>query len=600
MLKHLPCQPKRVNKFVYRFALHVGKGCPQSVYNLHTGRFMSSETLSPTATEKPEIPRRKSGLLAIAGAVLSGVLLTLCFPPWNMQSVVWVALVPLFCAVWLQEGAIPARKALLLGYACGLVHFWSVFYWLWHVTPLGWFLLAFYLALFPAVWTWFAACICKPGKAFPLPQNTLEQRLHIQPPESIWMRSGPNLRAGLLAAAGWVALEWLRGWLFTGFGWNGLGVAMHDNVAFLQLASLTGVGGLSFLAVLASATAVFTVRRLWMELGRAVLRPHYDFNLAVALIVIAFSYGVHRVQRTLPSIPLRVALVQADIPQNEKWNDAYETDILQTYKDLTLTVAASGPQLIVWPEAATPRGIFNDQINHDFVKSIAQELDGQLLLGSIDLSPQADYNAAILIGPQAQGAQVYRKMHLVPFGEYVPFRTTFPLFAMVVGDLVPADYSRGTEPVVFEMSALPVRIAPLVCFEDTVGRLVRRFSEGRPNLLVNITNDGWFKRSAGAEQHLHNAVFRTVEMGLPMVRAANTGVTCVIDAHGRVLQRLEDETGSHFMRGTMVTTVEVPTSLETTIYSRVGEAFSVAALIISLAVTGHRLLLRERAVNKGT
>ena len=165
----------------------------------------------------------------------------------------------------------------------------------------------------------------------------------------------------------------------------------------------------------------------------------------------------------------------------------------------------------------------------------------------------------LLVSDGGKRVQIYRKVHLVPFGEYVPGRHTIPLLARVVGDQVPGDFAFGKEHTVFHLTNDKARVAPLICFEDTIGDLTRQFVLGGANLLANVTNDGWFLRSAGSQQHLANAVFRCVETRLPMVRAANTGVTCFVNEFGRITQILVDEHGSQFTEGVLTGEVSIPT-----------------------------------------
>ncbi|MGH8101141.1 MAG: apolipoprotein N-acyltransferase, partial [Chthoniobacterales bacterium] len=197
------------------------------------------------------------------------------------------------------------------------------------------------------------------------------------------------------------------------------------------------------------------------------------------------------------------------------------------------------------------------------------------------------YNAAVLVSGADLQMQVYRKMHLVPFGEYVPLRHSFPLFAAAAGAWVPGDFDRGTEYTVFHLTNRDVRVAPLICFEDTVGDLTRRFVLNSANLLVDVTNDGWFLHSAGSRQHLHNAVFRCIETRRPMVRAANTGVTCFVNEVGRVTQILQDENGGTFAEGVLNGAINVPTGGTLTFYVRHGELFAelcAGVALISAAV----------------
>lgn len=516
-------------------------------------------------------------------AALSGLLLVLSFAPFDQAWLVWVALAPLIAAIWF--GPVHPRHPLLrkaeLGYLTGLVYFLGSLSWLTTVTTLGWFMLCLYLALYPAVWAGIVHVIATPR------ENPHSFR-------SVWLSSGRNLLTGLLAAAAWVGLEFLRGHVFTGFGWNALGIALHRNVPFVQLSSLTGVGGLSFLTVLSSAIAVATVRRLMIEARGGKIRAHFDFTLTIALIVAAFGYGLRQFGDPGETTSLRVAAVQPSIPQDEKWNPAFEQRIYDTLARLTDSAIAMAPQLLLWPEAATPRGFFEDPVANKFVKEYAGRGPYGLMLGTLVLSHQADYNAAVfLTGPEPE-PQVYPKTHLVMFGEYVPLRESFPLFAIVVGDLVPADFDAGEGPVLFHLADPPVAMGPLICFEDTLGYLARDFADAGAQLFVNLTNDGWFKRSAGARQHAAHAVFRCAENRRPMVRCANTGVTCVIDHLGRVVQTLESPDGDTFGEGVMLAEVKVPKIPPVTFYTKHGDIFSAACLAVTFLALG-AVLARGRA-----
>jgi apolipoprotein N-acyltransferase len=221
-----------------------------------------------------------------------------------------------------------------------------------------------------------------------------------------------------------------------------------------------------------------------------------------------------------------------------------------------------------------------------------------LLLGTIDLDEKHDYNAALLVSEEGRRVQVYRKVHLVPFGEYIPGRHTIPLLARVVGDQVPGDFGFGREHTVFRLANDKALVAPLICFEDTIGDLTRQFVLGGANLLANVTNDGWFLRSAGSRQHLANAVFRCPETRLPMVRAANTGVTCFINEFGRIIQSLVDENGSQFTDGVLTGEVSIPLERELTFYVRHGEVFALSCVGISallLVFLGMQLIRRRKS-----
>lgn len=518
-------------------------------------------------------------------ALLSGILLALCFDPADWGGLAWIGLTPLIAAIWFSE-AWPhynAWRLFLLGYVTGLGYFIGCFHWLYTVTIPGWITLCLYLALYPAVWALFVGWFATPR------QPAFE-------PASIWLKSWSNLRVSALAAIAWVGLEWVRGVLFSGFGWNNLGVALHDNIALIQICDITGVGGLSFLLVMSNMMIVATIKRITMEVGRHRLRPHYDFSLTAALVTIAFSYGVRQIfLAPPPSEPLTIAAVQGNVPILVKRDPAKEEAILQQHINLTEKAIAMQPDLLLWPEAATPGPLFSDQRSWDVVRQLAEKHDGDFLLGTVHYDDTGDYNSVALLTDHAKSAQLYHKMHLVPYGEYVPLRHSFPLFAWIVGDLVPEDFDFGKEAVVLEMARKPVKIGALICFEDTLGDLARQFAANGAQLFVNVTNDGWFLKSAGSAQHLANAVFRSAETKLPMVRAANTGVTCVVDRFGRVPpnNRLLDEKGSPFMEGIFRSELQVPTNPKKTFYTLYGELFSHLCLAGTILAGGIGLLRRK-------
>jgi apolipoprotein N-acyltransferase len=510
-----------------------------------------------------------------------GTLLALALPPFDQAWLCWIALIPLICAVWFgpRPARRPGRRAFALGFVFGLFFFVIAFSWLTNVTVGGWVLVSFYFALYPACWAIFLAWINPRDRPSPIP-------------DSAFLISSNNLRVTVAASAAWVGLEWIRSVLFTGWGWNNLGTALHEQTALIQIADITGVGGVSFLVMAANVMAVLTVRRLTLEVGRTRLRPHYDFTLTVALLAAAFAYGVHHYYTPAPGekVAVKIAAVQPNIPQDQKWDEDFEQHILDTYQRLTDVAILGQPNLLIWPEAATPRPLLLDEDMKAMATGIVEKFHGDFLVGTIHYDHAGAYNSAVALAPSG-AVQLYYKIHLVPFGEYVPFRHSFPLFAWIVGDLVPSDFTAGTEPVVFTLRTWPIKVAPLICFEDTVGDLTRQFAIRGAELLVTITNDGWFRESAGSRQHLINSVFRAVETKLPLVRAANTGVTCFIDRLGRVTSILADpETGSTFIEGVLTGEINVPVEPPLTFYSRYGELFSILCLV------GTILSLRTRLV----
>ena len=529
-------------------------------------------------------------------AICSGLLYAACFAPFNLTWFCWIALIPLIAAVWFSgtESRRPWLRNLLLGYVAGLTFFWTVFSWLTTVTVLGWFVLQFYMAIYLAIWAWFCGLVRPRRKinratASKWDQMLAQARRSAAPLQPPWTSSTNNLRLALLLAAAWTALEWLRGWIFSGFGWNGLGVALHDTWPLIQIAEFTGVAGLSFLVAFTNVIILTTAYRLILEARTRMMRPHFDFTVTMAVIVGVLVFGVRATQISPPAKPLRVAAVQSNVPQTQKFDPQFTRKIFDQFRRLSEIALRSNPppELLVWPESSMPGPVLTDPESYNFVMDLAASAETDILLGTIDEEQGDVYNAAMLVSDGGERVQMYRKVHLVPFGEYVPGRHTVPLLARIVGDQVPGDFKAGTEHTVFTLTNREIRVSPLICFEDTIGELTRQFvlpTESSPgaNLLVDVTNDGWFQHSAGSHQHLANAIFRCVETRRPMIRAANTGVTCFVNQFGRVTQELQDGKGSTFAEGVLTGEVMVPTEYELTFYSSHGELFAKACLAIAL------------------
>jgi len=322
-------------------------------------------------------------------------------------------------------------------------------------------------------------------------------------------------------------------------------------------------------------------------------RIRWEFSATMALVVFVFAYGMHALLRkdSTPTVPLRVAAIQPNVPQSEKHDLAMEDDIAERLDRLTglAALAQPHPQLFIWPEASTPRSMFADQASYDFVVNQAKRTGSALLIGTTDFDPDGDYNIAALLTERGEGLQRYRKIHLVPFGEYLPLR---PVSTAIVGQLVPSDFTPGTDYTVLKLPDPPIRLAALICFEDSLGDLTRRFVGRGAELLVNITNDGWFAKSPAARQHLANALFRAVENRRPLIRCGNTGVTCAVDIHGRV-----DLWLNPFEEGfTSVREVSVPTTSALTFYTRFGDWFTWVSAGLAFLVGADRI--RRRPASK--
>ena len=520
-------------------------------------------------------------------AVSTGLLSGACFAPFSQTWLCWISLTPLLAALWFSGGHSKRRslRDLALGWAAGIPFFWTVFWWLRTVTVPGWFLGGFYFGLYFALWAWIA------GRLRPRSPN--ESELTASP----WLRSSRNLLLAFLLASAWVTQEALRSVIFSGWGWNTLGSALHGQWALIQITEYTGVAGLSFLTAFANVIALATVKRFIVEVQVRRMRAHFDLTLTMIGIVAVGAFGLHALQTHRPSRPVRVALVQANIPREDKFAPQSAAKIFETFQRLSAPAVDSAPRpdLIVWPESSMPGPVLGDQASYDFVMNFSVRAKTDLLLGTIDFDDATHvYNAAMLVGDGGKRTDVYRKVHLVPFGEYIPGRHFIPLLAAIVGDQVPDDFAFGKEYLVFGLTNGGTKIAPLICFEDTIGDLTRQFVLGGAVLLANVTNDGWFLRSAGSQQHIDNAVFRCVETRRPMVRAANTGVTCFINEFGRITHQLLDEQGSQFTDGVLTGDAMVPLVPELTFYVRHGEIFAEGCMVVTLLALAIGLLNATR------
>ncbi len=419
-------------------------------------------------------------------------------------------------------------------------------------------LLVAYLALFPAL---FALCL-----------GWLGGKLGVG-------------RAILLAPAIWVSTELARTYFWSGFPWVLLGYSQTTVLPVAQLASVVGVFGMSALVVSVSAAAAhFAVSRSVASIGAMA-------GVGAAVLGIAL-WGSHRLDNDVlvteqgQGRPLRVALIQGNIPQDQKWDDAQAGNILNTYLSMTRDAARQGAQLVIWPESSTPYPFQDDRVGGERIRSLVRETGIELLLGSdqIDHASTSYYNAAFLVRNDGTVAGVYQKMHLVPFGEFVPLQRLL----FFIGPLVEAAsaFTPGAEMVMLPTSHGPISAA--ICYEIVFPGLVRESVEKGSQLLTTITNDAWYGHSSAPYQHFLQASMRAIEQGRYLARAANTGISGVVDPYGRVVQQ-----SAIFERRVMVGDVRLLQG--STIYGRIGDLFAyicaaltLAALLFSGGIRGHR------------
>lgn len=502
-------------------------------------------------------------LLDYSLAVLSGALLALSFPRYGHPACAWVALVPLMVVICRQPpgGRLRAGRAFALGLAAGAVYFAGTVYWTGGVMtrygglslPLSTAvagLLVAYLALFPAL--------------FALALRVAARDAGV----AVALAAAPFL---------WVASEYGRLAIFGGFPWVLLGYSQVTVLPVAQLASVTGVFGLSWL--LAAMSAALS----WAVLGTDVRRGAPAAAVAAVAALLA-GWGDHRLdgdRLTAAGRPLTVGIVQANVPQDEKWNPARADEIFRRYLQLTRAVIDRGAELVVWPESATPFS-FSQSPEGEVVRRLAREAGVGILLGS-DLwergSPPRVYNAAFMIQADGTIGGVYRKVRLVPFGEYVPFQPLLFFAAPLVQAV--SDFKPG-----LAVNTLPLehgQVSTAICYEVVYPHLIREGVLNGSQLLTTITNDAWFGRSSAARQHFQMASMRAIEQGRYLVRSANTGISGIVDPYGRVLDESE-----LFVEYTTVQRVRLID--QRTPYARFGDSI----VWLSLAASAIALLARYR------
>ncbi len=498
-------------------------------------------------------------LRSLALASCSGLLLAASFPSFNLHSLAWVALVPLLMALHKES----VEHAFLLGAVCGMVFFAVTVHWVANsihiygnlsVMPaaLITLLLSSYLALYPAL---FAA-----GMAYLSPYRT------------------PVLF--LAAPALWTSLELARTFLFSGFPWALLGYSQYEALPVIQIADVTGVYGVSFLIVLVNTAIVQLIA------DKRIL-PILAALLVTALVL---GYGVTRLKTPIPEDGIRISLIQGNIEQDKKWDRSYQRETFSTYVRLTRKALGQNPDLVIWPETSVPFYFgSNDPVARDMSAELSTFVAAHkvpLLFGSPTYdsgSPAILHNSAFLLSGDGKVAAVYRKLHLVPFGEYVPLKSVlFFVEKMVESE---GEFEPGSQFTVMSISGAReknVGMNTVICYEIIFPDLVRRFVDRGARIITTITNDAWFGKTAAPYQHFSMAVFRAVENRVPVARAANTGVSGFIDAHGRILSSSGIFTED-------VRTETVAPGRTRTFYTAYGDIFSYLCIAATLI-----LLLRAR------
>jgi apolipoprotein N-acyltransferase len=496
----------------------------------------------------------------VALAAISGALLSTIFPGPDIGWMAWLALAPLLALAFSSRSV---TRSALEGLAFGLMFQGLAFSWwyrllvnygrLSHPEAAGVFLLlvgylAFYVAIFSGLLVF----------------------IRIRRGAGIFFLSAPLL---------WAALEFVRGRLLTGIPWSLLGASQSDFPWAIQAADLGGVTMVSCMVVSGNALIAWGWCRYTANRDPATnLRPPAWPAAALTLAILSgLVYGaVVSGSTTESSGTIKVGLVQGNVAQEEKWAASQRMRILHGHLAATTRVAQEGAALAVWAESSVPLPITSHPAYRELLEQTASREEIDLLVGSVHWSMEEGagkqvFNSAFLLSSKRDvPAQRYDKMKLVPFGEYVPFRKWLTPVDKLVEEA--SDFSPGTGPVV--MSSAGARLAPLICYEAIFPELARRFVNDGAQLLINITNDAFLGNSAGPRQHLQLAAVRAVENRRWMLRAANTGISAVIDPSGRIVKSLDYGVAGELVHDT-------PLLSKLSVYTRYGNWFSWGCVILS-------------------
>lgn len=503
----------------------------------------------------------------LALSLLTALLMALAVPPSPFGALGMFALLPFF--LLLEEKA--AAEAWRWGYLTGLLIAIATLYWIAHVTQAGFagaiLIIPLYLSLYSVI--------------------------------HVLLRRHFGGRAWFFLPFVWLAVEYLQSLSELAFPWNYLAYTQSYYLPLIQYAEYTGVWGVSFI--------VFSLNVLIWTFWRAETRSPRRRQAAVAILVLLILPASHgllilRNNGSQPGQGVKIALLQGNVDPFEKWEVGATERNVALYENMSRRAAAGQPDLIVWPETALPFYLRSEDEYLQRVQHLADSLGIPILTGSLDYHYTSDeaydyYNAAFLIHPSSPLLQVYHKMRLVPGSERIPYGDYFPFryaknwltdLALGVGD-----YAIGEEYTRFSIrrqaGGAELFFATPICYESVFPDINRDFKRRGSNFLCIITNDAWFGRTSAPYQHLRFAVFRAIENRMPIARCANTGISCFIDACGRVSQQTDI-----FAQAAVTGTLQPGHKL--TFYTRYGDWFAglcVAVTVASLAAVAVRLLRRR-------
>jgi len=487
---------------------------------------------------------KRKQIVDILLAVLAGVLCFLAFPPFGYDFLAWVCLVPLLFLIKRNN----VKRAFWYSYFAGIVFFGCLIYWMVYVTVPGTIALVLIFALFYGLFGFIAGI-------------TFKYSMEL-----------------LILPFVWVVLEYIRTYLpFNGFPWGLLAYTQYKNTTVIQIADIIGSYGISFILVAFNIAFFSYITRRKGRISHMIA--------AMAFILIMVAYGMYKLDNYVVWGTPRMSVIQGNIPQELKWDGKYADDVINEYESLTKEAAEDKTDMIIWPETAYPY-LVDAKEEASEVKQLAAEIKIPVLAGMVYKEGQDYFNGAVLFSGDGMLIEKYYKLHLVPFGEYIPMQEYLSPLRRFINKPI-GDYTKGESYTLFPLKSTSLykkmpgtishsvhfyKFGVLICFEDIFPHITREFAQKGANFMVNMTNDAWFGNTAAPEQHLQASVFRAVENRVPVVRAANTGVSCFVDSTGKILSRVERGDRDTFIKGFKTDNVRV-TGIKS-FYTRYGDVFA--------------------------
>ena len=521
----------------------------------------------------------KSNWLKLAGSILTGVLLAISFPKFNFSTLIFISFTPLLFVLKLSG----TKHAIFFSWIAGIVFFCISLFWIFNIVNfidgyllkvlsiLGCILLFAYCAIYFIPFGLLASHCFRSMNSMSIVKNIFIM---------------------LFLTLVWTASEYLRSILLTGFPWNLLGVSQYANPAIIQISSFGGVYLVSSIIIWMNLGIFITLLQYFNGKNKRGRRPHYELIIGIIPLALSIAYGMNQLFDDKEIYEkFKIAVIQPNINQKEKIKMQRNNTFPNNLKELSYSALKTKDlHLLIWPETALPNYASRyKNTENDLINSIVKTCP--LLTGVVDVKIKKDhkfdlYNASILFEEHKEivsSDNIYYKNHLVPFGEFIPLNDLFRSITSLG-----TSFKSGDEIKVFQTKKSPP-FSVLICFEDIFPSIANKSVKIGSKCLINQTNDAWFDPSSQSHQHMSHAIFRCIENNVPMIRACNTGISCIIDHKGRVRQSIKPLT-----KGFIIAEVRLAGQSKATFYTKFGDIYPRITVLLSIIIT--LLLYSKRGI----